>query len=91
MAMVPHNKALVKRMKERPFALVGVNADDDLDEANEVIKNKTITWRSFKRTQGKDAQDLTDLWMIEAFPARTILSRPAGERCPFRRVNRRNV
>src|SRR4051794_21929179 len=36
MGMVPDEKALVERMKGRPFALIGVNCDDDREAAKAI-------------------------------------------------------
>jgi thiol-disulfide isomerase/thioredoxin len=47
MAEVPNEKALVERMKGRPFVLVGVNGDKDRDNAQSVSTKEGITWRSF--------------------------------------------
>jgi hypothetical protein len=47
MGMVPDERALVSRMKGRPFVLLGVNGDDDLAKAKEVSAKEGITWRSF--------------------------------------------
>lgn len=46
MAMVPHERELVKRMEGRPFVLLGVNGDDDRAKAKEVATKEGITWRS---------------------------------------------
>jgi len=34
--MIPHEKAMVEKLKNRPFALLGINSDQDRD----VLKNK---------------------------------------------------
>ena len=34
MAMVPHERSLVKRLEGKPFALLGI----DLDESKEILK-----------------------------------------------------
>src|SRR3954463_5292963 len=47
MGMVPDERALVGRMKGRPFVLVGVNGDDDRDRAKAVSAKEGINWRSF--------------------------------------------
>ncbi len=47
MGMVPDEKALVERMKGRPFVLIGVNGDEDRAKAKEVSANQGINWRSF--------------------------------------------
>ena len=33
--MYPHERSLVERLKDKPFALIGVNSDTDKDEAEE--------------------------------------------------------
>ena len=47
MAMVPHERALVKKLDGKPFALLGVNLDNSIEECRKVEKNKKITWRSW--------------------------------------------
>lgn len=47
MAMFPHERSLVERLASKPFALLGVNGDDDREKLKEVIKSEKITWRSF--------------------------------------------
>jgi thiol-disulfide isomerase/thioredoxin len=43
-AMIPHEKELVKRMKDRPFAFIGVNADNNQDTAKAYIEKQAISW-----------------------------------------------
>ena len=45
--MYPHERSLVNEMKNRPFALIGVNSDKDLDKIREIVVDKNINWRSF--------------------------------------------
>lgn len=47
MSMVPAEKALLERMRGRPFVIVGVNGDEDASRAKEVVARKGINWRSF--------------------------------------------
>src|SRR5262249_135939 len=47
MEQVPHEKALVERMKGRPFVLIGVNGDDDREKAKAVSAREGVNWRSF--------------------------------------------
>ncbi len=47
MGMVPDEKALVERMKGRPFVLVGVNGDEDRSAAKQLAAESEINWRSF--------------------------------------------
>jgi len=68
MKLVPHEKDLLDRFKGKPFALVGVNGDEELtDDVKEIIKSKGITWRSFKNVQG-DKPAISQMWELEGWP-----------------------
>ena len=45
--MYPHERALVKRLAGKPFALLGVNSDKDRERLQEVMTKEEITWRSW--------------------------------------------
>ena len=44
--MYPYARSLVKSLKDKPFALIGVNSDPK-DRVQAAIKRENITWRSF--------------------------------------------
>jgi thiol-disulfide isomerase/thioredoxin len=67
MSLLPHERALVKRMAGRPFVLLGINGDEDLDAAREVVQKEAVTWQSF-RGQGKGQADLAEQWNIAGWP-----------------------
>lgn len=46
MAMVPHERELVKQLKDRPFVLLGINGDDDRAKAAALMKKEAMTWPS---------------------------------------------
>ena len=66
--MYPHERSLVKRLAEKPFVLIGVNSDKDLEKLKPVLKDEKITWRSFwngeKGTQGP----ISDEWNVRGWP-----------------------
>lgn len=47
MAQVPHERELVEKYKDKPFALIGVNSDADRQKLKQVLADEKITWRSF--------------------------------------------
>src|SRR3954447_9606968 len=47
MAMVPHERSLVKRLEGKPFALLGVNRDASREALKKCEEKGKITWRSF--------------------------------------------
>src|SRR5262245_62165116 len=47
MAMVPHERSLVKRLDGKPFALLGVNLDASRETLKKCEEKNGMTWRSF--------------------------------------------
>ena len=41
--MLPHERSLVKRLKDRPFALLGVNADNNREDTKKRLAKEQIT------------------------------------------------
>jgi peroxiredoxin len=66
MGMVPQERALVSRMKGRPFVLLGVNGDDDLATAKSVSAKEGITWRSF--SNGGPHGPISLQWGVSGWP-----------------------
>jgi len=66
--MYPHERSLVKRLQDQPFALIGVNSDTDLAKLKERMVEENITWRSFwcgkKGTQGS----IPMKWNVSGWP-----------------------
>ena len=44
--MYPHERSLVKRLENKPFALLGVNSDPK-EQVEAALKRENITWRSW--------------------------------------------
>jgi len=65
--MYPHERSLVKRLANKPFALIGVNSDGDLMELKPALEKEQITWRSFQNQKGKNGI-ISDEWSVEYWP-----------------------
>lgn len=65
MAMVPHERSLVEKYKDKPFALIGVNFDNSKEEMRKVQEANKINWRSFY-----DGQEgpIGKKWAIQFLP-----------------------
>ena len=70
--MYPHERSLVKQLKDYPFAIVGVNSDGDPEKLKKRIAEENITWRSFQNDQG-DEGIIADRWGIAGWPTIFIL------------------
>jgi hypothetical protein len=64
--MYPHERSLVKRLENKPFVLLGVNSDSDLNALKKVLVKEKITWRSFQN--GSTDGGIATRWAIEGWP-----------------------
>ncbi len=67
-AFLPTEKALVERLKDRPFVLLGVNSDKDRAALKSASTEKGITWRSWfdgGSHFGPIASRLERLWLAD--------------------------
>lgn len=71
MGEIPHQKALVERLKDEPFAIVGVNTDDDKDEYRKKLAEFGVTWRS--AWQGSTGGPIPTKWGIDSYPTVFVL------------------
>jgi hypothetical protein len=71
--MFPHERSLVKRLADKPFALIGINSDPDREALKPVLEKESITWRSFwngpKGTEGP----ISTKWNVYGWPTIYIL------------------
>ena len=68
--MYDHERSLVQKWADKPFALVGVNTDKDLNKLRQVVVEKEIIWRSFYDGQGGP---ISASYNIEGFPTLFVL------------------
>jgi hypothetical protein len=65
-AMIPDEKKLVERMKDRPFALLGINSDGAREALKKKLDAKGITWRS--AVDGSTSGPIAKEWNINGWP-----------------------
>jgi thiol-disulfide isomerase/thioredoxin len=64
MAVVPHEKVLVTALRDRPFVLLGVNADGELEALKAAQEKHGINWRSWWDRGGEIQRE----WQVRQFP-----------------------
>jgi hypothetical protein len=69
--MLPHEKTLVKRLQDKPFALIGINSDGDAANVKEVLKKNEITWR--QAIDGTTEGPLATKWNVHGWPTIYVL------------------
>ncbi len=69
--MYPHERSLVKKLEDKPFALLGVNSDPR-EAARKAIAREKISWRSW--WDGGDTQGpIARQWNVSAWPTIYVL------------------
>lgn len=64
--MIPHEKTLVERLKNKPFALLGVNTDKDKAEYRKLAQEHGVSWRS--AWEGSTSGPWPTAWGISSYP-----------------------
>lgn len=69
--MYPHERSLVRRLADKPFTIIGVNSDDNIEELREVVKEKGITWRSFQNSANE--VPISQDWGVRGWPTTYLI------------------
>jgi hypothetical protein len=70
--MYPHERSLVKRLENKPFALLGINSDQDRAKLKEALKKEQITWRSWW-DGGSTYGPIATKWNVRGWPTIYVL------------------
>ncbi|MBL8858904.1 MAG: hypothetical protein JNL28_10395 [Planctomycetes bacterium] len=70
--MYPHERSLVKRLANKPFAIIGVNSDSDREALKQVLVKENITWRSFWNG-GDTSGPISTAWNVRGWPTLYLL------------------
>ena len=65
--MYPHERSLVARLKDQPFALVGMNSDKDREKLKQRMAEEKITWPSFW-DGGSTGGPIATAWKVSSWP-----------------------
>ena len=68
--MLPHERTLVERLKNKPFALVGINTDDP-ETWKQRSKSNPVAWRN--APEGSTSGPLCRAWGVNSFPTIYVL------------------
>ena len=72
MAMVPHERSLVKRLAGQPFVLLGVNTDKTKEQQKKGEDKHQMTWRSWFDGGSTDGPIATK-WNVQGWPTLYVL------------------
>ena len=71
--MYAYERSLVKRLEDKPFALVGVNSDADKDELKKAMEKEHITWRSFWNGPEGPSGPISTKWNVNGWPTTYVI------------------
>lgn len=66
--MYPVERSLVEKFSDRPFAIVGVNSDKNIERLRPVLKAENITWRSFQNGPDDSPESISARWNVRGWP-----------------------
>tara|TARA_R110002072_G_scaffold57508_1_gene147850 strand:+ start:34220 stop:34531 length:312 start_codon:yes stop_codon:yes gene_type:complete len=66
--MYPHERSLVQDWKDKPFVIIGVNSDKDLDKLKPRLEEERITWRSFWNGKEGTKGPISKAWHVSGWP-----------------------
>ena len=69
--MLPHEKEMVERLKNRPFALIGINSDGGRSALQKILQEQGITWRN--AVDVSTSGPLAKRWNVHGWPTIYIL------------------
>ena len=72
MAMVPHERTMVKRFEGKPFALLGINGDQDSATAKRAVREREINWRSWWDASAKN-EPISKTWNVRGWPTGYVI------------------
>ena len=71
--MYPHERSLVRKLADKPFALLGINSDINKEELKKVMEKEEITWRSFWNGPEGTNGPISKKWNVHGWPTIYVL------------------
>ena len=72
-ARIPHNRELLTKHKDQPFAIVGINADEVDEELFTALAKNKVNWRSFQNRPEDTEVEIADEWNVSSLPTLYLL------------------
>lgn len=72
--MLPHEREMTARLKDKPFTLLGINSDESQSALEKIIKDEKITWPNIQGgPPGKN--EIAQKWNVQGWPTIFILDK----------------
>jgi peroxiredoxin len=66
-ALIPHERELVERYRDKPFAMIGVNMDENVEKAKAIVAAQHMTWPIVKA--GSACGEINQRYGVTRIPA----------------------
>ena len=70
--MIPSERSLAEKLKDAPFALLGVNSDKDRADVKKQSRDEWVTWRSWF-DGGTTSGPIASRWNVRAWPTTYLI------------------
>ena len=71
--MIPHERSLVERLQNQPFARLGINSDADKEYYRSEAEQMGVTWRSFWNGPKGTSGPISSKWGVRGWPTIYVL------------------
>lgn len=70
--MIPRERSLADKLKDKPFVLLGVNSDEDHDALKQRLAAEQMPWRNFF-DGGSTEGPIATKWNVRAWPTTYVI------------------
>lgn len=64
--MIPHEREMVEKLKDKPFTLISISADDEKDTLKKFLEKEKMPWTHW--WEGRKEHGLLKDWNVQFFP-----------------------
>lgn len=67
-AMYGKEQEIVRKLADKPFVLLGVNSDAELETAQDAVRDESLSWRHFWNGPRGTRGPISNQWNVEGWP-----------------------
>jgi hypothetical protein len=71
--MLPHERGLVEKLKDKPFVLLGINSDESRSALKKIIEKEKITWPNIYQGRPGSEGSISEKWNVQGWPTIYVL------------------
>lgn len=71
--MLPHEREMVERLKDKPFVLLGINSDGSRSALKDILAKNNITWPNIYNGTPGAKGSIAAKWNVTGWPTIYVL------------------